>query len=132
VTQDIARLGLKFDGFVATFRIATHSWVYENHRDWLVPARLFKIIDDSLPAAAPAVTVQAAGMTKAREVITFAAQAVTEGVPALGYHWNFGEGAPTGRARVTYIYTNTGSYNVRLTAAGVDGLTAKSAFSLYL
>ena len=86
--------------------------------------RLLKIIDASVPAAAPDVTVQGPATAKVGTSERFAAEAKDGAVPALSYHWDFGDGTEADGAEVRHAYTLAGTYSVRLTAAGVDGIPA--------
>jgi alpha-galactosidase len=90
--------------------------------------RLIKIIDTSIAAAAPSVTATVPANAKANEQLLFSGSAAKDGVPALAYHWDFGDGVTDEGARLTHAYTNTGSYNVQLAVDGVDGVTWRKSF----
>jgi PKD repeat protein len=62
--------------------------------------------------------------------VTFFSSTAEEGVPALAYHWDFGDGIQVDGASVTHTYTKSGNYTVRLTSEGVDGLIAEKTFSV--
>jgi PKD repeat protein len=53
-----------------------------------------------------------------------------DGVPALAYHWNFGDGVVADGATLTHAYTAAGNYTVRFTAEGLDGKSAEKTFSI--
>ena len=42
---------------------------------------------------------------------------------AVSYTWNFGDGNTSTQVNPTHTFTNTGSYNIRLTATGLNGCT---------
>jgi len=48
----------------------------------------------------------------------------------LSYQWDFGDGVSLKGPRVTHAYTHEGSYAVKLTALGLDGLTAVDSSQL--
>ncbi len=53
---------------------------------------VIKLVDTAVAKAAPTVTAQVPSQSKAGETIAFSAQADPDGVPVLGYHWDFGDG----------------------------------------
>jgi hypothetical protein len=94
--------------------------------------RLIKIVDGSVPAAAPSVTIQVPAAAEAGESLKLSATADPGGVPALSYQWDFGDGTSENGAVVSHTYTRAGEYTVELKAEGVDGIGAekKSAISV--
>src|SRR5271165_5436340 len=92
--------------------------------------KLVKIIDTSVPVAAPSIAFHVPTQAKIGEEITFASIVSKDGVPALAYHWDFGDGVVAGGAILTHAYTAAGSYTVRFTAEGLDGKSAEQTFSI--
>jgi len=92
--------------------------------------KLIKIIDASIPAAAPSITFQVPSQAKIGEEIEFSSVASKEGVPALAYHWDFGDGVTADGATLTHAYTATGNYTVQFAAEGLDGKSAEKTFSI--
>ncbi len=92
--------------------------------------KLVKIIDTAIPAAAPSMVFQAPAQAKIGEEITFTSIASKDGVPALAYHWDFGDGVVADGAILTHAYTAAGNYTVRFTAEGLDGKSAEQRFSI--
>ena len=91
--------------------------------------RLIKIIDGSVPAAAPSIILSSPAQGKIGETITFSTRAADDGVPATEYLWDFGDGITIRGSHVTHTYTREGTYTVHLRAEGIDGIAAeKSAF----
>ena len=84
--------------------------------------RLIKIIDDSIPAAAPSITTNVPAYSKAEEQIVFSGAAAIDGVPAVTYHWDFGDGIKADGTKLAHTYTQPGTYRVVLTVEGVDGV----------
>jgi len=84
---------------------------------------LLKILDDSIAAQPPSINAQVPVKGKLGEELGFAASAVESNVPALSYHWDFGDGVVTDGAVLTHTYTREGGYKVHLRVEGMDGLT---------
>ena len=92
--------------------------------------RMLKITDSAIPAAAPSVRMDAPEHAKVHENVKLAATADPNGVPALRYLWDFGDGT-TGQGRqVVHCYTKPGTYSARLTVDGLDGVAAEKRTSI--
>ena len=92
--------------------------------------RVIKIIDGSVPAGVPSVKAQVPSAANTGETIHLAAQTEDAGVPAVGYHWDFGDGTSASGLKVSHAYTRAAPFNIRLTVDGVDGVPAVQRFSL--
>lgn len=92
--------------------------------------RVIKIVDASVPAAAPTLTVQVPPQAKMGENLTFMAEADEKGVPAVRCHWDFGDGVQLEGASVRHTYTIEGERTVRLRVEGVDGMAAEKTFTV--
>jgi alpha-galactosidase len=92
--------------------------------------KVIKIIDTSIPAAAPSVAFQVPTQAKIGEEIEFSCVASKDGVPALAYHWDFGDGVVADGAILTHAYTAAGNYTVRFTAEGLDGKSAEKTVAI--
>jgi len=89
--------------------------------------RMIKLIDTSIAAAAPTVTAQLPTAAIAGETISLsAASAPAEagGVPAVAYHWDFGDGTSADGPKASHAYSSAGEFTIRLTVDGVDGVPA--------
>jgi len=86
--------------------------------------RLIRIVDASLPAAAPAIGSMVPDRAKVNENVKLSCSIDASGVPALGYHWDFGDGTREEGREVRHAYTKTGEFTVRLVVDGVDGIPA--------
>jgi phage baseplate assembly protein gpV len=84
--------------------------------------KLIKIVDTSVPAAAPSVNLQAPDHAKVGEEIEFVSTAASDGVPALAYHWDFGDGTSAEGRHATHAYTTAGKHTVRLVVDGIDAI----------
>ncbi len=92
--------------------------------------RVIKLIDNSVAEAAPTVTVQVPAAANTGDTITLSAQSAADGVPAVAYHWDFGDGTSADSPKVYHAYTNSGEFTIRLTVDGVDGVPANKNFSV--
>jgi alpha-galactosidase len=92
--------------------------------------KLVKIIDTSIPVAAPSVVFQVPSQAKIGEEIAFSSMVSKDGVPAVACHWDFGDGVVADGAILTHAYTAAGNYRVRFTAEGLDGKSAEQTFSI--
>src|SRR5208282_2632433 len=95
--------------------------------------RVIKLIDKDIAAAAPTVTAQVPAAANAGETITLSAiSAPSEagGVPAVAYHWDFGDGTSADSPKVSHAYTRAGEFTIRLTVDGLDGVPADKKFSV--
>jgi alpha-galactosidase len=92
--------------------------------------KLIKIIDTSISVAAPSIALQVPSQAKTGEAIEFSSIVSKDGVPALAYHWDFGDGVVAGGAILTHAYTAAGNYTVRFTAEGLDGKPAEKTLSI--
>jgi alpha-galactosidase len=92
--------------------------------------KLIKIIDSSIPIAAPSITFQVPPQARIGEEIQLSSVVSKDGVPALSYHWDFGDGVVADGATLTHTYTAAGTYTVRFTAEGLDGKSAEETFPI--
>ncbi len=98
--------------------------------------RVIKLIDTSVAAAAPTVTAQVPTAANAGETIiltafsTLSAQGDAGAVPAVAYHWDFGDGTSADSPKVSHAYTRAGEFTIRLTVDGVEGVPAQKNFSV--
>lgn len=100
---------------------------------WDQPAhsvRMIKIIDNAVPAAAPSVSIDAPDHAKVDENVKLASTADPNGVPALSYRWDFGDGTTEQGRKIVHCYTKSGNYTVRLTADGLDGVAREKQTSI--
>jgi alpha-galactosidase len=93
-------------------------------------AVVIKLVDTAVAKAAPTVTARVPSQSKAGETIAFAAQADPDGVPALGYHWDFGDGTISDGSKVSHCYTRAADFTVRLTVDGPDDVSYEQSFSI--
>ena len=92
--------------------------------------KVIKIIDRNIAAAAPTITAQVPSSAAAGETIKLSAQAGADGVPAVAYHWDFGDGTSADGPKASHAYTRAADFAVRLTVDGVDGVPAQQTFSI--
>jgi alpha-galactosidase len=94
--------------------------------------RVIKLVDDAVPAAAPAAELHAPATAAAGSVIAFSAQASPNSVPALACRWDFGDGTQETGFHVTHTYTRAGNYTVQASLPGVDGMAASLTQSIQI
>jgi alpha-galactosidase len=92
--------------------------------------RMLKIIDTSIPASAPTVKVQAPEKIETGRNAAFSAGPGDNGVAALSYRWDFGDGTGAEGASVHHAYTHTGSFTVRLTGDGIEGVPFEKSYEV--
>jgi alpha-galactosidase len=93
-------------------------------------AVVIKLVDSAVAKAAPTVTARIPSQSKAGETVTFSAQADADGVPPLGYHWDFGDGTIWEGSNVSHCYTKAADFIVRLTVDGPDDAPYEQSFSI--
>ena len=92
--------------------------------------RMLKIIDTSVPVAAPTVSVHVQDHGKTGTPAQLSAVADADGVPAVSYSWDFGDGTTARVASVTHTFTHDGLFNVRLRADGIEGVSFEKTFTV--
>jgi hypothetical protein len=92
--------------------------------------RIIKLVDTSVTAAAPTITAEVPSSAEAGAVVKFAATAKPDGVPAIAYRWDFGDGTTEDSAQVSHTFTEEASYPVRLKVEGVDGIATEQTFPI--
>ena len=92
--------------------------------------KMIKLIDDNVPPGAPSVKAQVPSVANAGETFHLGAQTDDAGVPAVEYHWDFGDGTSANGAEVSHAYTRAALFTIRLTVDGVDGAPAVQTFSV--
>ena len=92
--------------------------------------RMLKIVDTSIAVSAPVVKVQASENIGTGKTTTFSAGPSENGVAALSYRWDFGDGTGAKGTSVTHAYTHSGDFTVRLTAEGIEGVPLEKSFKV--
>jgi hypothetical protein len=92
--------------------------------------RMVKILDTSIPAAAPLVKVDIPEKIEAGKPVRFSAQGSSDHPPALAYHWDFGDGTSAEGTSVTHAYTHAASYTAHLMVEGIEGVPFEKDFSV--
>jgi alpha-galactosidase len=118
------------DSFAPDTSLATAGVRFSIGNQPAQSVKLLKIIDTSIPAAAPSLALKVPSQAKIGEEIEFSCVVSKDGVPALSYHWDFGDGVVADGAILTHAYTAGGNYSARFTAEGLDGESAEKTFSI--
>jgi alpha-galactosidase len=92
--------------------------------------RMLKIVDTSIAASAPTVKVQVPEKIETGKNAGFSAEPGDNGVAALSYRWDFGDGTDTEGTSVHHAYTHTGRFTVRLTGDGIEGVPFAKSFEV--
>lgn len=92
--------------------------------------RLIKIINMSIPAAAPTILAQVPARGETGRPLRFSATSRAGSVPAVAYHWDFGDGTSADGPVATHAYTRAADYTVLLKANGIDGVPFQNSFHL--
>jgi alpha-galactosidase len=92
--------------------------------------RMIKIIDTAVEAAPPAITADVPPSAQSGVAVKLSAAAKAESVPAISYHWDFGDGTTQDGAQVKHAFTEPAAYTVRLKVEGVDGVAAEQTFHI--
>lgn len=93
-------------------------------------AVVIKLVDSAVAKAAPKITVRVPSRAKVGELVALSAQADPDGVPALRYHWDFGDGTISEGRNVSHCYTRAADFTVRLTVEGPDDVPYEQSFSI--
>jgi alpha-galactosidase len=102
-----------------TISLASHS------------VRVLKIIDTSVPEAAPVVALDHPSGGAAGETLSFAAQSNGSN-PVISYRWDFGDGVKLEGSKVSHAWTEPGDYAVHVTAKGLTGQTADEELRIHI
>jgi alpha-galactosidase len=92
--------------------------------------KLIKIIDTSIPPAAPSIAFQVPSQAKIGEAVELSSILFKDGVPVLASHWDFGDGVVADGAILAHTYTAAGNYTVRFSAKGLDDISLEKTFSI--
>jgi hypothetical protein len=92
--------------------------------------RLIKLVDKAVPAEPPSPTLNVPTSAEVAKAITASVSCDPQGVPAISYHWDFGDGTSAEGPQATHAYTKAGTYSLKVTTEGVDGLAADRTVSI--
>jgi alpha-galactosidase len=84
--------------------------------------RMLKIIDISIPAAAPQVNAHIPEHASVGQLTEFSADTESDSVPALAYHWDFGDGTSSSGREVQHTFTHPGTFTIHVIADGIEGV----------
>jgi hypothetical protein len=92
--------------------------------------QVWKIVDPSVPASAPSVSADVPANVKVGEPQSFSAKTEDNGDPALEYRWDFGDGTSGSGLSTRHTFTHPGSFTVRLSAAGIEGVPYEKTWQI--
>jgi hypothetical protein len=93
-------------------------------------AMVIKLVETAVAKTAPTVKTRIPSQSKAGETIALSAQADPSGVPALGYHWEFGDGTTSEGPNVSHCYTRAADFVIRLRVEGPDDVSYDQSFPI--
>jgi len=93
-------------------------------------AMVIKLVDTAVAKAAPTLTAKVPAQSKAGETVAMSAQSDPGSVPALSYHWDFGDGTVAEGPNVSHCYSRAADFTVRLTVDGPDDVPYEQQFSI--
>jgi alpha-galactosidase len=85
--------------------------------------RMFKLIDNAIPATPPPFEAHSAAKARAGETLTFSVEGTPTEAPVLICHWDFGDGTTMDGMKVHHTYTEPGEYRVRVTVTSLDAVS---------
>lgn len=134
---DLTRdLGLQVHGHNQVFDVFDSKASARNNLESLAvqlpphSVNIFKIIDTSIPAAAPTVSVHLPDQAQAGDIAQFSTEFDPAGVPVLAYRWNFGDGTRSDGPKVSHAYTHAGDFTMQLVADGLDGVPFEKSMTV--
>ena len=90
--------------------------------------RMLKIVNTDVAAAAPAIKVHIPDEPKTGVPVEFSATADDQGVPAIAYIWDFGDGTTARGASLRHPFTHDGSFEGHLRVDGIEGVPFEKSF----
>jgi hypothetical protein len=88
--------------------------------------RLIRLVDTSVPATAPKITIQSSPTAQVGQSTTFQVAGSSTTNPLLNYAWDFGDGTSGDGQETQHTFTHPGSFQVRVNAETLDGSRARS------
>ena len=132
----IRDLGLQLRGHNQVSDVLESATSAQNNLDMIrlqLPphsVKVLRIIDTSVPPAAPTVAVHGPDNARAGDTLQFSAESDAALVPVLTYGWDFGDGVHGEGATTSHAYTRAGDFTLRLVATGLDGIPFEKSLSV--
>ena len=92
--------------------------------------QMLKIINTSVPPAAPTVSAKVPERATVGLPVQFSAESPAAGVSVLEYHWDFGDGTSLTGQIVSHTFTHSGAFAVHLIAEGIEGIPFEREFQV--
>ncbi|HEX4005342.1 MAG TPA: alpha-galactosidase [Acidobacteriaceae bacterium] len=93
--------------------------------------RVLKIVDESVAATAPQITIDCPATGKSGDALAFSVHAEPES-PVLSWRWDFGDGVQVDGAKVTHAWTEPGDYPIKVAATGLDDRQSEKTCSVHV
>ncbi len=133
----LANLGLPANGPYSVTSVFDHKSAHEPSPGLLqidLPKHsvtVLKIVNQAIPATAPAVTLNCPASGATGATLTLSAQTASSN-PAVSFAWSLGDGVQQQGAQISHAWTEPGDYPVRLTATGLDDVTAEKTCKVHI
>ncbi len=92
--------------------------------------RVIKLTRSDIPVVPPAFVATVPANGSAGETLSFGARQSSETEPILEYTWDFGDGTSLTGANVDHAFTHAGTYQVRVHATGLTGISSDQSQAL--
>jgi alpha-galactosidase len=92
--------------------------------------RLIKILDNSIPATPPSLTLEVPSESQLGTTVKFSSSVAPDSSAAISYHWDFGDGVSADGPSAEHAYTQNGDHKVVLKVTGLGGMTATKTASI--
>jgi alpha-galactosidase len=92
--------------------------------------KVVKITDNNIPASAPTIIANVPSIANAGENVQMSVQTEPAGVPAVNYHWDFGDGTTADGPNKSHTYTRAANFIIHCTVQGIDGLSTVQSFPI--
>jgi hypothetical protein len=90
--------------------------------------KVIKLIDQSVPEAAPVIRAEVPASTKPGETFRVSGDTDAGSVPVVEYSWDFGDGVSAQGRNVEHAYTHAGEFTIVLKVESVDGGESQKSF----
>lgn len=93
--------------------------------------RVFKIVNESMSPLIPSITENCRASATAGEDVALSATA-SDAEPVLSWQWSFGDGVQAEGSSVRHAWTESGDYEVRVKANGLDEKSAEKSCRVHV
>lgn len=91
---------------------------------------MLKIVDTAIAASAPSIRFHIPERIETGKMAVFSAETDADSVPAISYHWDFGDGTRAEGASAMHAYTHADNFTVQFRAEGIEDPAFEKSFSV--